>query len=139
MADTSPKFGALVVASLAGVVGTKYLLGGALAIIGSTVNSSMLVAGSTGLTIGCGVLLAIAAGGFVDGATWARLATVMTFLIVGGLSIPAVLAFDPIIVTETAGMGLCLIYLLFRNPIKVAEDATVDKSDSATRIGSTLR
>ena len=139
MADTSPKFGALVVASLAGVVGTKYLLGGALALIDETVNSSMLVADSIGLTICCGILLAVVTGGFIDGATWARLATILTFLIVAGLSVPAVLAFDPIIIVETVGMGLSLLYLLVRNPITRAEETTVDETDSASRVGSTLR
>ena len=43
MAERSPKFGALVVASLAGVVGTKYVLGGALALINDAVVSSVTV------------------------------------------------------------------------------------------------
>ena len=139
MADTSPKFGALVVASLAGVVGTKYLLGGALALIDETVNSSMLVADSTVLTIGCGVVLAVAAGGFIEGAVWARTSTLLAFLLVAGLSVPAVLAFDPIITAETVGVGLSIVYLLRRNPIDRADEATVDETDSASRVGSTLR
>jgi len=139
MADTSPKFGALVVASLAGVVGTKYLLGGALALIDESVNSSMLVANSVGLTLGCAILLAIVAGGFVQGSVWARASTIVVFLLVGGLSVPAVLAVDPIIVTETVGMGLSLAYLLVRNPIERAAEATVDETKSASRAGSTLR
>ena len=139
MADTSPKFGALVVASLAGVVGTKYLLGGALALIDETVTSSMLVADTVGLTIGCGTLLAVAAGGFIEGAVWARASTIVVFLLVGGLSYPAIISADPIIITETIAMGPALVYLLLRNPIKRAEDATVDETDSASRHGSTLR
>jgi len=139
MVDTKPTFGALVVASLAGVVGAKYLMGGALAVIDESVSRSMLVADSIGVTIGCGVVLGVVAGGFVEGAFWARASTIAVFLLIGGLSIPAMLAADPIITTETVGMGLSIGYLLVRNPIERTEDAAVDETDSASRVGSTLR
>jgi hypothetical protein len=36
-------------------------------------------------------------------------------------------------------MGVSVLYLLVRNPIEVEAATDVDDSDSATRVGSTLR
>ncbi|GGN87208.1 MULTISPECIES: hypothetical protein [Haloarcula] len=139
MSETRPTFGALVLASLAGVVGTKYLLGGALAMVTESVGSSMLVADSIALTVGCGVMLGVVTGGFVDGAVWARFAAIAAFVVVSGLSVSAVLAADPIVLVETVGMGLAVAYLLVRNPIERLEEPDVESEDSASRFGSTLR
>ncbi|MBX0293746.1 hypothetical protein [Haloarcula nitratireducens] len=139
MTERTPRFGALVVASLAAVVGAKYLIGGVLATVETAVSDAMLVTGSVPATFAAGLLLVVAAGGIVDGAGWARAATVLTFLLVAALSAPALLAFDPIIVTETVGMGLASAYLLVRNPIEDESPRRVDEEDSASRIGSTLR
>ncbi|WP_135302432.1 hypothetical protein [Haloarcula amylovorans] len=139
MTERTPRFGALVVASLAAVVGAKYLIGGALAMVETAVSDAMLVSGSVPATFAAGLLLAVVAGGIVDGAAWARAATVLMFLLVAALSVPALLAVDPIIVTETVGMGLASAYLLVRNPIEDESPRRVDEEDSASRIGSTLR
>jgi len=139
MTSTKPKFGALVIASISGVVGAKYLIGGALALMIDSVVSSVLVAGTVSLTIGCGVMLCVVAGAFADGSTWARPMTIVAYALVIGLSIPAMRAMDPVIITETMGMGLSFLYLVVRNPIERMEATNVDDSDSATRYGSTLR
>jgi len=139
MATTKPKFGALVIASISGVVGGKYLIGGALALMIDSVVSSVLVAEMVSLTLACGVLLCVAAGAFADGSKWARPVTIITYTVVVGLSIPALQALDPVIITETLGMGLSALYLIVRNPIERVETTKVDDSDSATRFGSTLR
>ena len=139
MADTSPKFGALVVASLAGVVGTKYLVGGALALIDDSVISSVMVADNIGLSLGVGVALCVVAGGFVEATRWARAMGILAFLAVGVVSVPALRAGDLIIVAETAGMAVSVLYLLVRTPIERVEATNVDDSDSASRVGSTLR
>jgi hypothetical protein len=139
MANTSPKFGALVVASLAGVVGTKYLVGGALALLDASVVSSVMVMGMTPPTLVAGVLLCVVAGAFGDASTLARPLGILTFLLVMGLSVPAIVGLDLVIITETVGMGIAVLYLLVRNPIEVHEALKVDESESATRVGSTLR
>lgn len=139
MTETRPTFGALVLASLAGVVGTKYLLGGALALITGSANSSMLVADSVALTVGCGVLLAVVAGGFADGAVWTRYAAFTVFGLVVGLSVPTVLSGDPIVVAETVGLVVAVGYLAVRTPVDRVEDPAVAADDSASRFGSTLR
>lgn len=139
MVKTNPKFGAWVIGSIAGVVGVKYLLGGAIALIDDGVTSAMLVADIIPLTLACGFLLCVVCGAFVDGATWARPLTILSFMLVGGLSIPAVQAQDPVIIAETIGMVLGTLYLFVRNPIEREEVTKVDDSDSASRIGSTLR
>lgn len=139
MADTGPRFGGLVVASLAGVVGTKYLLGGALATVDATDVSSVLVMQNIPLTFAVGTLLAIVTGAIATGFILSRVMTAVLFLCLIGLSIPALRAGDLIIVSESAGMGLSVLYLLVRSPIKRVESAQVDEDDSATRHGSTLR
>lgn len=139
MADTSPKFGALVVASLAGVVGTKYLVGGAMALLDASVVSSVMVIGMIPPTLVVGVLLCIVGGAFAEALTVARPLGIIGFLLVIGLSIPAIIELDLIIITETVGMGIAILYLLARDPIEVYEGLEADENESASRIGSTLR
>ena len=139
MANTSPKFGGLVVASLAGVVGSKYLLGGALAAVGMDMVSSVMVTDSLVLTFAVGILLGIVTAALAGAFVLARPMTTLVFLGVAGLSIPAVRNADLVIVAETIGMGLSMLYLLVRNPIERIEPAHIDENDSATRHGSTLR
>ena len=139
MANTSPKFGGLVVALLAGVVGTKYLLGGALAAVGMDIVSSVMVTDSLVLTFTVGILLGIVTAALAGAFVLARPMTILVFLGVAGLSIPAVRNADLVIVAETIGMGLSMLYLLVRNPIERIEPAHIDENDSATRHGSTLR
>lgn len=139
MANTSPKFGALVVASLAGVVGTKYLVGGAMALLDASVVSSVMVMGMTPPTLAVGVLLCVVGGAFAEASTLARPLGIIGFLLVMGLSVPAILGLDLIIITETIGMGLAVLYLLVQNPIEIHEGLKADENESASRVGSTLR
>ncbi|MBX0302744.1 hypothetical protein [Haloarcula salinisoli] len=139
MANTSPKFGGLVVASLAGVVGTKYLLGGALAAVEATSLSSVLVLDSIPATFAVGTILGLVTGSLVSGFILSRHMAVAVFLGVIALSVPALRAADPVIIVETIGMMLSILYLLVRSPIERIEPANVDDSDSASRHGSTLR
>ncbi|WP_324661741.1 hypothetical protein [Haloarcula sediminis] len=139
MADTSPTFGGLVVASLAGVVGTKYLLGGALAAAGASVVSSVLVTDRVAVTLAVGVVLALVAGALAGAFVLARVMTVAAFLAVIALSYPSLRAVDPVIVVESVGMALSVLYLLVRSPVARTEPAHIDEDDSATRHGSTLR
>jgi hypothetical protein len=139
MADTSPKFGGLVVASLAGVVGTKYLLGGALATVDATEVSSVLVMEHIPLTFAVGILLALVTSALASGFVLARAMAIVTFVAVTALSIGALRAGDLVIVAESIGMGLSILYLFVRSPVQRVESASVDEDDSATRYGSTLR
>jgi len=139
MTNTSPRFGGLVVASLAGVVGTKYLLGGALAAVDATSVSSVLVMDSVPATFAVGTVLALVTGALASAFVLARPMTIAVFLGVVGLSVPALRAADPVIVAESVAMVLSVLYLIVRNPIERTEPANVDESDSASRHGSTLR
>lgn len=152
MGEREPRFGAYTLASLAGVVGAKYLLGGALAIMSDGPVSAAVVLGGRaldlaalpagghlGLTVACGTLLCLVAGGLVDGAGWARGTTVLTFAAVVAVSIPAVLATNVIIAAETAGMLVGVGYALARHPLRPVETPSIDDDDSASRVGSTLR
>lgn len=139
MANTSPKFGGLVIASLAGVVGTKYLLGGALAAVDATSVSSVLVLDNLAVTFAVAIALGLVAGALAGAFALARLLTILVFLGVIGLSVPALRAADPVIAAESIAMGLSILYLLVRSPIERIDPAHVDEDDSATRHGSTLR
>jgi len=152
MGEREPRFGAYTLASLAGVVGAKYLLGGALAIVSDDPISEAMVLGGRaldlsglpeggllGLTVACGTLLCLVAGGLVDGAGWARGVTVLTFGAVVVVSVPAVLSPNVIIAAESAGMLLAVGYALARNPMRPVETPSIDDDDSASRVGSTLR
>ncbi|WP_262176289.1 hypothetical protein [Haloarcula laminariae] len=139
MADTSPRFGGLVVASLAGVVGAKYLLGGALAAVGASVVDSVLVTDRIAVTLAVGVVLALVAGALAGAFVLARAMAIAAFLAVIALSYPALRAFDPVTVVESVGMALSVLYLSVRSPIVRTEPSHIDESDSATRHGSTLR
>lgn len=137
--ETSPKFGAWVVGSFSGVLGLKYLTGGAFALLGEDVASSLLVQNMGPLTLTCGLLLCVITGAFLDGSRWARGGAILAFAIVGGLSIPAMLRLDPVIITEAVGMTVSILYLFVRNPIKREDVNQVDDSDSASKYGSTFR
>jgi len=139
MANTSPKFGGLVVASLAGVVGTKYLLGGALAAVDATSLSAVLVMDSIPATFAVGTILGLVTGALVSAFILSRQMTIAVFLGIIALSVPAIRAADPVIVIESIGMGLSILYLLVRSPVERVEPANIDESDSASRHGSTLR
>ncbi|MBX0285767.1 hypothetical protein EGH22_05480 [Halomicroarcula sp. F28] len=139
MANTSPKFGGLVVASLAGVVGTKYLLGGALAAVEATSLSSVLVLDSIPATFAVGTILGLVTGALVSAFVLSRQMAIAVFLGVIALSVPALRAADPVILVESVGMALSILYLLVRSPVERIEQANVDESDSASRHGSTLR
>ena len=139
MADTSPKFGGLVVASLAGVVGTKYLLGGALAMVDATDASSVLVMDYIPLTFAVGILLGLVTGAIASGFVLARAMAIVMFLGLLAVSIPAIQARDPVIIVESVGLGLSILYLSVRKPIERVESTKVDEESSGTRTGSTLR
>ena len=139
MADTSPRFGGLVVASLAGVVGTKYLLGGALASAGAQMVDWVLVADSIAAPFAVGVVLYMVAGALASGFILSRAMSIATFLGVVIVSVSALRAGDIVIIAESVGMGLAILYLLVRSPIERVEQAHVDDADSASRHGSTLR
>jgi hypothetical protein len=57
----------------------------------------------------------------------------------GGLSIPAMLNGDPIIITETIGMAVSALYLVFFDPIERMPRTKFNEADSASRFGSLLR
>lgn len=139
MVDTSPTFGGLVVASLVGVVGTKYLLGGALASAGASMVDWVLVTDSIAATFAVGVILYLAGVALATGFVLARSMTITIALGVILVSVPALRAGDIVIIAESIGMGLSVLYLFARSPIERAEQAHIDESDSATRHGSTLR
>lgn len=148
MGDTNVRFGAVVVASLAGIVGTKYLVGATLALLSNwrrpatipEVSAGPLVVGeSFVVTVVCGILLLVVTGGLLTGLSATRPLGIATFLLVVGVSIPSILALEPFVTVESVGLLWATVYLLRHRPTVTESDATVDESTSASRFGSTLR
>lgn len=148
MGGTDVRFSAVVLASLAGVVGVKYLVGSMLAVLSNwrepatvpTVEASPLVVGESFVaTAVCGILLLLVAGGFLTSLRSVRIWSIATFVLVVGLSVPSVLALDLITAVETVAFAGATLYLLRYNPVARRERNPVDESASASRHGSTLR
>jgi len=97
------------------------------------------VTDSIAATFAIGVALYLVAGALGTGFVLARAMAIGVFLGVVLVSVPALRASDIVIVAESVGMGLSVLYLLVRSPIERVEQAHIDDSDSATRHGSTLR
>lgn len=142
------RFGGIMVASLAGVVGMKYLIGTALALLESrgdigemlsTSQEPLLTGGSVLGTAIAAVLLLLVTGLIVTGTGYARGLAIGTFLVVIALGIPSLVITDPISVVETAAMLVAITYLLRRRPIRREARSAVDAETSGTRVGSTLR
>lgn len=148
MGGSDVRFSAVVLASLAGVVGVKYLVGSMLAVLSNwrepatipAVEPSPLVLGESFVaTMVCGILLLCVAGGFLTGIRSVRIWSIVTFVVVIGLSIPSILAVDLIITAEAVAFAGATLYLLRHNPVARTGRNPVDESDSASRLGSTLR
>ncbi|WP_254280285.1 hypothetical protein [Haloarcula marina] len=75
-------------------------------------------------------------GGLVVGSLPAVVAG--GFVLVVGLTGPALLCGDPTVAAVTAGMVLASGHLLVRTPRVTEASRTTDQDDSATRIGSPL-
>ena len=148
MGGREVRFGGIVVASLAGVVGVKYLLGASLALLRrkgdvstvlATSSDPLLTGGSVLGTAAAATLLLLAAGMILTGVGYARYWTLGTFVVVVALGLPSLLSSEPVSVLETVGIGAAVLYLLRRDPLHDEARTAVDDEGSATRIGSTLR
>lgn len=139
MGEEGKSFGALVVASVALIMASKYLVTAMVVQLSPGPLDIPLLLDSTIVTAVVGVALVGVAGAFVAAVTFARAVAILTFAAVAILGKVWVGPVEPIVIGETAIAALGVLYLLVHDPIRREERTEVDESTSATRIGSTLR
>ncbi|WP_226010155.1 hypothetical protein [Halomicrobium salinisoli] len=137
MDDTG--FDAVVMAALAGVLGGTYVVGASVAMMADSTESALLLGGSVGVTTVVGVLLLTTAGTLLAGQRWARYLAVLAFVPVVAFGYPRPGAVEAIPVFQTVVAVLSVLYLTFRNPVRGGDRSNVDDSESAAKVGSTIR
>lgn len=139
MGEEGKSFGAIVVASLAIIIGSKYLVTAMVVQMSRADLGIPMLLDSTLVTGLAGGALVLVAGGFISAVFLARPAGLLTFAAVALLNKPWVGAVEPIVIGEVAMAVVAVLYLALYNPINRTERTEVDESTSATRIGSTIR
>jgi len=140
MGETVKSFDAYVLSGVAAVLGTGFVVGAMLALLGgSETTTAMVLADSVPVGTVVGVLLLLTTGAFVSGQRWARYLGFLAFVAVVLFGFPSPSSPSVIPVVHTSLSVLAAVSLLFRNPISKAERSQVDESTSASKVGSTIR
>lgn len=132
-------FGAIVVAGMTMLLGTKLLVGGMIDMLSLSNGSVGLLVGSVAVTVVVGLGLILATGGLITTLFWSRPLAILALAVLAVLGRPSLGAPEPVAVGQTAFALVTLLYLLFVNPLKRPERSNVDESESASRVGSTIR
>lgn len=139
MGEEGKSFGAIVVASIAVIMGSKYLVLAMVVGMSATPLDVPLLLDSTLVTGVVGAVLVLLSGGFVSGIAFTRPVAILAFAAAVVLAKPWVAPVEPLVIGESMVAATTVLYLLLENPIHRAERTDVDESTSATRIGSTIR
>jgi len=139
MGEAGKSFGAIVIASVAIILASKYLVTAMIVQMASAPLAIPLLLDSPVVTAVVGIALAGVAGGMVGAFAFARLVAILTFTAVAVLGQPWITPVEPVVIGETVVAAITVLYLLLYNPIHHDERAEVDESTSASRIGSTIR
>lgn len=139
MGEEGKSFGAIVVASVAMIMGSKYLVTAMVVAMSARPLDIPLLLDSTLVTTAAGVVLVMLTGAFVSGFGFARSFAIVTFAAVILASKPWVAPVEPLVIGECVVAACTVLYLLLYDPITRTERTEVDESTSATRIGSTIR
>lgn len=139
MGSGSSGFGAVVVATAGMILGVGYLLGAMLTLLSNGGNGVLLLANSVPVTSVTALLLLLTGGYLGTGHRSGRFFGVVAFGAVAIFGRPSLSSPDAFTVVLASFSLLVALYLLFRNPFSVTERSEVDESESATRLGSTLR
>jgi len=139
MGETVKAFDALVLAGVAAVLGTVFVIGAMIGLLSGGETITLVLADSIVASTTVGVLLLLTAGALGTDQRWARVLGVCSFLAVVPLGFPS--PSDPAVLPTvyTSFAGLATLYLLWRNPVTTGDRSEVDESTSATRVGSTIR
>lgn len=139
MGEEGKSFGSIVTASIAVIMGSKFLVTAMVVAMAPGDLGVPLVLDSTIATGVAGAALVMVAGGFVAAFAFTRGVAILTFAAVAVAGEPWVAPVEPIVVGETVVAAIVVVYLLLYDPIHRAGRTDVDESTSATRIGSTIR
>lgn len=139
MGETVKAFDALVLAGVAAVLGTVFLVGAMIGLLSGGDSTTLVLGDAVAASTVVGVLLLLTAGALGTDQRWARYLGILSFLVVVPLGFPSTT--DPAVlpVVHTTVAGLATLYLLWRNPVTTGERSAVDESTSATKVGSTIR
>ena len=139
MGEEGKSFGAIVIASVAMILGSKYLVTAMIVQMSPSQLDIPMLLDSTIVTAVAGTVLVMIAGGFVSAFTFTRAFSILSFAAIAIASKPWVTPVEPIVIGETMVAALAVLYLLLYDPIHKSGRTEVDESTSATRIGSTIR
>ena len=139
MGETVKTFDALVVAGVAAMLGTAFIVGAMLALLSSGETTTLVLSNSVPVGTIVGVMLLLSAGAFGTGQRWARYLGILSFGAVVLFGFPPLSGPTVLRVVAALLAGLATVYLLFRNPISEVERSSVDESTSASKAGSTIR
>jgi hypothetical protein len=140
MGETSKSFDAVLLAGVSSVLGSGFILSAMIALLsGSGSTTAMVLAGSIPVGTVVGVLLLLTAGALGTEQRWARHLGILSF---GGVVVfgnPVFTPLSALSVFYSVVSAFATLYLLFRNPIAKTDRSQVDESESATKVGSTIR
>lgn len=139
MGETEQSFEALVLAGVAAVLGTGFVVGAMLALLSDGETTTLVLADSISVGTTVGVLLLLTAGALGTSQRWARFLGILSFGAVLVFGFPAVMELTVVPVAQTTIGGLATVSLLVRNPVRRTTRSEVDESESATKVGSTIR
>jgi predicted ABC-type sugar transport system permease subunit len=139
MGEGDPTFGAIVIAGMTMLVGTKLLVSAMVELFSQASTSAQLMAGSVPVTIVVGMLLLVATGALVTRLGWSRPLGIVSLAVVAVLGAPTLADPDPVAIAQTVLALLTVLYLIVANPVERPGRSDIDESESASRIGSTIR
>lgn len=140
MGTTNTSFNAGVIAAIGSILGVALLFSSMLAFLSESQSEFMLLSGSAWVTATVGVMLALTGGLLATGYRQGRFIGTLSFGAVVVFGINDLLStMDPVLAVAVGIAGLLTLYMMFRNPVPRPERSPIDESESASRVGSTLR
>lgn len=139
MGSESVSFEGVVIAAVGVVMGITYLLGAMLGMMANGGENVLLLADSLPVTVVIGVLLLLTAGFLGTGHRQGRYVGMMAFIAVAIFGRPTLAAPEAIPLAQTGFVLLVALYLVLKNPVSEPERSNVDESNSASKVGSTIR
>jgi lysylphosphatidylglycerol synthetase-like protein (DUF2156 family) len=139
MGEEEAAFGALVVAGVTMLIGTKLLVGSMIELISVNGGTGQLLLGSVPGTTTVAICLLMVTGSLLSRLWWSRSLALVTLAVVAVLGRPVLADPEPIALGQTVIAVVTITYLLVANPVKKQERSNIDESSSASRVGSTIR
>jgi microcompartment protein CcmK/EutM len=139
MGEEETTFGAIVVAGMTMLIGTKLLVGSMIELLSVSGGTAQLMFDSVGVTAAVAIILLVTTGMLAAQMAWSRPLAIVALAVVAILGRPVLADPDPVALGQTVLAILTILYLLVKNPIRKPGRSDIDDSDSAARIGSTIR